>query len=267
MSTLSRTRRFLIGAVAIAGVLVTAPAAAQTSADVQLTLDGSEPTDIGYGQWRTLNFTVTNLGPSVATGLKLVSLGIDDELTYTIDGCTPVTEDVPVPCVIGNGTIYDEPDIENPQNQQSFSIVVELPKSAVPETCDAGRMLDGISVEIATTTSDPDLDNNLFETEGGLEVGPAWDLSIELTAPTSASIGDTIEVGAIVSNAGPCDATEVSVNDWWWAQPPRPSASSRRRATAPPTPSAATAASGTWSRPGRPRPGPSATRSSTCRRA
>ncbi len=216
MSTLSRTRRFLIGAVVMAGALLAAPASAQTSADVQLALDGDAPSDIGYGQWRTLNFTVTNVGPSVATGLKLTALTVDDELVVSIDGCTPVVAGTPVPCVIGDGTIIDEPDAEAPAYQKTFSIVVELPADAVPETCDAGRVLDDIGVAIAADTTDPVPSNNVFLTEEGLEVGPAWDLSIALTAPASAGIGDTIEVGATVTNAGPCDATEVSVNDWWW---------------------------------------------------
>jgi MYXO-CTERM domain-containing protein len=222
MSTLRRTRRFLIGAVAIAGALVSVPASAQTSADVQLALTGTAATTITYGQFKKFSFKVTNAGPSVATGLKISSLTVPSEFTYEIAGCTPVDADVgPVPCVIDDGTIIDEPDMVHPAYQKAFSITVTLPSKNAddewiyPATCTAGDTFDDIVVTVAADTSDPTPANNTV-TVPGLETSPFWDLEIALTAPTSASIGDTIEVGATVTNHGPCDATEVSVNDWWF---------------------------------------------------
>jgi MYXO-CTERM domain-containing protein len=221
MSTLRRTRRFLIGAVAIAGALVSAPASAQSSADVQLALTGTVATTITYGQFKKFNFVVTNAGPSVATGLKITALSLPSDFTYTIAGCDPVTEGVPVPCVIGDGTIVDEPDAEAPAYQKTFSITVTLPSTNAdgdwiyPATCTAGDTFDDIVVTVGADTSDPTPANNVV-TVPGLETSPFWDLAIALTAPATANIGDQIEVGATVTNNGPCDATEVSVNDWWF---------------------------------------------------
>jgi len=234
MSTLRRTRRYLIGAVALAGALLALPAAAQTSADLRLTLSGTAPTGITYGQFRTINYVVTNLGPSVATGLQITSIAMDSHFAYSISGCTPLEANaagVLVPCTIDDGTIYDEPDVAHPVNQKTFSVTIEMPSQDAdgnwiyPATCDADTVLAPVVVTIGADNADPVAANNTrtvpdpaatTPAEPAMTILPFWDLAISLTAPAGASVGQDIQVHAEVVNNGPCAATEVSVNDFWF---------------------------------------------------
>ncbi len=202
------------GAVAFLAVLPMAVRAAD--ADLEIAFD-TPPTDFHYGETLTYTAVITNLGPSVATGVRISNITVASPLVLkAVTGCTPVTAGTPVPCVVDpDGEIIDEPDPAHPVFQKTVTFDVELPvpEGGLPATCPDGTGLSAVSITVeATGTTDPVAGNNTA-TAAAPVIGTFTDLGISMTAPASASIGDTIDVTATVVNNGPCPATEVMADD------------------------------------------------------
>ncbi len=131
-----------------------------------------------------------------------------------VGGCTPITAGTLVPCTVGDGQVIDEPDPENPAFQKTVTFDVELPmpEGGLPTTCPTGAGLAAVSITVAADTTDPVAGNNTVTSPVPV-IGTFMDLGITMTAPATASIGDTITVTATVTNDGPCPAPDVLADD------------------------------------------------------
>ncbi len=183
---------------------------------------GAPPTDFHYGETLTYTAIITNLGPGDATRVQITSIDVPAPLVLkAVSGCTPPAGATdPVPCTVGtDGTIFNQPDPAQPKLTATVTFDVELPmpEAGLPTTCPDGSGLSAVSITVGTDTAsggttDPVPANNTV-TSPVPKIGTFTDLGITMTAPATASIGDTIDVTATIVNNGPCPATEVMADD------------------------------------------------------
>ncbi|HVO20846.1 MAG TPA: hypothetical protein VMU15_16410 [Anaeromyxobacter sp.] len=238
MRSLTMPHRILIAGVALVAALWAAPARAQLSADVAVSIDtlssipvtGVEPNadQISWGQTKVYEITLTNAGPNHAEGVALTDFTAPAELELkSIAGCVPTgtvsaANPLGLPCsVLGTNGIGQLIDGES----EEIDVTVKLP---LPDPTDPADPLSGLAKvcpvgdELADTTAtissssdtwtDPDTSNN---TSTFVNTLGAWaDLQITMTAPSNASVGDTIDVGVHLVNTGPCTAVAVEAVDY-----------------------------------------------------
>lgn len=235
MRSLTRTCRILFGGALAASLAVLPMAGRAADADLEIALV-KPPTDFHYGETLTYEAQITNLGPSVATGVEITAFDVAAPLVLkSVGGCTPtpaaVTAGTLVPCIVDDGQVIDEPDPAHPAFQKTVTFDVKLPVPlagdpavpTLPTVCPDGTGLAAVTVTVglAATIGDPAVPNptvdpnpaNNSVTSPVPKIGTFTDLGITMTAPASASIGDTIDVSATVINNGPCVAPNVLADD------------------------------------------------------
>jgi len=158
-------------------------------ADVSITKSG--PPNFTPGQTITYNLTVTNGGPSPATGV-VVSDPTPGGLTFNSasgGGCTTF------PCSLGTLA---------PSQVVTIAAVFNIPPSYASAT-----IVNTASV--STTSADSNgANNSTTVTSGGSSVA---NLGITKTGPAGVTAGQTATYTITVTNAGPSDAASVSVAD------------------------------------------------------
>jgi uncharacterized repeat protein (TIGR01451 family) len=161
------------------------------AADVAVTktLDTAGPFTVGDSIQYTL--VVSNAGPDIATAINVsdipTNLSIDSVSSNSCSG---------FPCIIptlGIGASENITVLATIQNSGAF----DNEATAVP-------------IEADLNTS-----NNTDNTGNGGTAAPAADVSITKTLDTAGpfTVGDSIQYTLVVTNAGPDDATNVSIND------------------------------------------------------
>ena len=240
MRSLTMTYRILVAGVALVAALWAAPARAQFTADLTLTIDtlssipetGVEPNadQISFGQTKTYVLTIANNnGPNQAEGVALSDLTLPAELQFkSISGCVPQgtpsdTDPIGLPClVLGTNNVLGEILFTS---SAEVDIEVKLP---IPDPTDPADPLSGLAKvcpvgdELADTTAtinsssdtwtDPTPDDNTATFVNTL--GQWADLQMTLTGPSNASVGDTIDVGATFVNNGPCPVVAAEAVDY-----------------------------------------------------
>ena len=161
------------------------------SADVQLTKTGPSNATAGTNVDYTL--TVTNAGPSTATGVSVTDPtppGLT--LVAVTDACTAF------PCVLGNVA---------PATPQTVTVTYLVPAGYTTP--------DPIvnTASVTTTTADPNAANNTSTASTAL-AAPVTDLTISKTNGVTASVpGTPTTYTIVVGNAGPSVATNATVTD------------------------------------------------------
>jgi uncharacterized repeat protein (TIGR01451 family)/MYXO-CTERM domain-containing protein len=212
MRSLNTTRNVI---AVLVGALIAMPLAARADADLQIALT-DEPSVIHYGETVTYTATITNLGPSLATGVEITAITLPAPLVLkSVSGCTaPEGQTAPVPCTVDNGQIVDQTTPATPSFDKvvTFSVELPIPAAGLPTTCPDGSGLSAVSIKVGSATTDP-VPGNDTATSGVPAIGGWADLGVELSAPATSNIGDTFDVTAKVTNHGPCDATKVRADD------------------------------------------------------
>ncbi|MBO9662261.1 DUF11 domain-containing protein, partial [Dokdonella sp.] len=179
------------------------------AADIQVlkTVDESNPT---RGDTVTFTVTVTNLGPSAASGVR-----IEEQLPagLTFVGATP-----------GRGS-YDEATALWTIGDLAASGADAVATLTVVARVDTDARVTNVARLDGLDQTDPDPDNN----QGEASVTPiaSADVSIEKDGPAHATAGTNVTYTLVVSNAGPSPAAQVSLAD------PTPAGLSFVSATAP----------------------------------
>src|SRR5439155_14769618 len=171
---------------AVANFLPSAPA---NSADVAVAVTG--PSSVTSGTTATYTVTVTNNGPNPSAGVVLtdtlpagatfVSMtqaGGADAFTFGQSGGT-VTETAAAAIAAGSS--------------DTFTLVVIAPANATP-----GSAFND-TASVSATTADPNAANNTATASGQI-VGPAADLGVTNSGPTTATEGDTLTYTVTVTN-------------------------------------------------------------------
>jgi MYXO-CTERM domain-containing protein len=239
MRSLTRTHRIFIGGAALVAALWAAPARAQFTADVAVSIDtlssvpeqgaDANPGQISFGQTKTYVVTIANaVGPNQAEGVALETFTVPPELKLkTISGCVPqgtvsASNPLGLPClVLGTNNVLGEILYTD---SAEIDVEVQLPipdptdpadpLSGLAKVCPAstpGTELTATTATITTTSTDPTPADNTATFVNTL--GKWADLQISMTAPSHTHIGGTIDVGVDVVNAGPCPAVAVEAGD------------------------------------------------------
>jgi uncharacterized repeat protein (TIGR01451 family) len=163
------------------------------SADLAVEKGGPEAAEPGEEVIYTL--TVSNAGPSEATGVVLTDR-LPEGVTFS--SATPAEASV-------EAGIVTWPELATLESgaDASYSVVVRVDPSA------AGGLTNTASV--SAVTADPDRTNNTAEVQ--TTVGAVADLAVEKTGPDAAGPGDEVTYTLTVSNAGPSEATGVVLTD------------------------------------------------------
>lgn len=243
----------IVGKALVAGLtlaLIAAPLAAQAAdADVGIAITrlrneslGSGDSDLNkitIGQTKTLTLTVSNVGPSTATGVKLAKPTLDAKLTILdVRGCalTPVngvidpTLDAAWPCLVaGSGSIQDGTsavvsiDVQYTSDPAKVAAIpADWPKT-LPTVCPADDTVTGFDgfalaptvVSITSTTTDlnPDNDTATVTTPTAKIADVTLSITIPATGAGSFQFGQDAVFTATVTNHGPCVANDVWIND------------------------------------------------------
>jgi uncharacterized repeat protein (TIGR01451 family) len=167
------------------------------SADLAVSLI-APPGPSKVGAELTYSFTVSNLGPSGATGVTLVATLGDVTVLDLRPGCTYAPANQQVRCSLGTVSVGN-----NGEFTQSTPFVVVRPKTE-------GSLIGTATVE--TATPDPATDNNLSEITRTVEAASA-NLKVGLTTPASDPIrvGDSLEYRVSLENQGPSVADNVTL--------------------------------------------------------
>lgn len=164
-------------------------------ADLLLTkTDAPDPVNVGANL--TYTHTVTNNGPGAAAFVVLT-----DTLPANVIfvSATPSTGT----CAHAAGVVTC--DLGTLANAATATVTIIV----TPATAAAGTMLTNSS-SVATSSSDPDLANN--SASATTTVNPAADMAVAITdAPDPVNVGANVTYSATVSNAGPSNATGVSL--------------------------------------------------------
>jgi uncharacterized repeat protein (TIGR01451 family) len=159
-------------------------------AQADLSISKTGPTGVTAGQNITYTVAVTNLGPSVATGVT-VNDPVPANLTFVSNagGCT-----TPYPCNVGtlNG---------------NASVTITSTYSTSPAF--SGNVTN--NAQVTATTPDPNPNNN--SVSATTNVGAQADLGITKTGPATIIPGQTITYTIVVTNAGPSPAPGTVVTD------------------------------------------------------
>ncbi|HEX7136737.1 MAG TPA: DUF11 domain-containing protein, partial [Vicinamibacterales bacterium] len=168
----------------------TASVSTTVVAQADLAVTKSGPNGVTAGQNIVYTVTVTNNGPSTATGVS-VSDPTPANLTFASNSGACTT---PYPCSLGSLT-----------NGQTATITSTY--STSPSF--AGNVTN--TATVSSSTADP---NNTNDTASKTtNVGAQADLSITKSGPANANVGSNISYTINFSNGGPSPATNVVVND------------------------------------------------------
>ncbi|HEX7831359.1 MAG TPA: DUF11 domain-containing protein, partial [Thermoanaerobaculia bacterium] len=158
------------------------------SADLAITKSG--PGGVTSGQNIVYTITVTNNGPSQATGV-IVSDPTPANATFVLNSGACVTA---FPCNLGT-------------LNSGQSVVITSTFSTSPSF--SGNVTN--TATVSSTTSDP---SNANDSASAItNVGAQADLAISKSGPASANVGDPLVYTVSVTNNGPSPATNVVVSD------------------------------------------------------
>lgn len=205
---MSRTVSALYSALAIAGALFATPAFAQApNLAVSFTVPTSAPLAWGAGGTYTINIVnngdATAAAPELTATLPaLLALGKVTGCTMTEDITDPANPTLVFPCVLA-----DIPAGET----ATVKIAVDLDPNleAVPTTCPAADSVGPVTVDVTDADDSDTTDNTATLSAADNALNPIANLTVEATGPTSAGSGSALTFNVLVTNNGPCVATNV----------------------------------------------------------
>ena len=166
------------------------------TAQADLVIDKVAPATYVPGTPVTYTIDVTNDGPSTATDVV-----VTDTLPV---GVTFDAASSSVACTASAGTVTCDPVVLGPGESVQYTIVVDTTSAAT------ATLVNTASVQ--SPVPDPDTSNN--QDSETTTADPQADLSIVKTGPTDpVAAGEQFSYSIAVTNAGPSDATNVSVDD------------------------------------------------------
>ncbi|MEU6250992.1 isopeptide-forming domain-containing fimbrial protein [Glycomyces sp. NPDC047010] len=174
------------------------------SADLALAKAFDGTGTVAPGQTVPMVLTVTNNGPSTATGIAVTDT-LPAELAFTSsqDGCTGE------PGAYGGTVECATPEPLDPAEARTFRVTVQLDPSYTGDGADIAN-----TATVSADTDDPDLTNNTAVADlTGRVGGPVADVLIAKTAPREMTAGHEATWTVTVTNNGPSTATGVTVAD------------------------------------------------------
>ncbi|HEV3162579.1 MAG TPA: hypothetical protein VGZ22_00965 [Isosphaeraceae bacterium] len=167
---------------------------AAVAASADLALSGSAPGSVTLGNNVTYSLTVTNGGPSDATGVTLTdTLPAGASFVSATGGVTPV------------GGVLTFPLGKLSAETSTTATVVVAPTAA-------GTLINQASVSGNETDPTP-ADNSATQTTIVAAVAASADLALSGSAPGSVTLGNNVKYSLTVTNGGPSDATGVTLTD------------------------------------------------------
>ncbi len=169
-----------------------------TAPEADLSIVKSAPTDVVAGETLTYSIVVRNDGPSDAVATEVVD-SLPAGLTFVSTGSSPQ-------CSATGQTVTCSLATMEPGDTVILSIVTAVDTS-VPHLTTIVN-----SATVDSDTHDPDGSDNTSETE--TESSREVDIAIDKTASAETVVaGTSFTYTIVVTNAGPSDASDVSVSD------------------------------------------------------
>jgi len=180
--------------------LVTSASAQSASVAISGDINGGSPPIAGATTTYSLN--ISNEGPDDAANLQLMT-SVPSGTTFNSLSAPPGWS-CSTPPSGGTGSITCS-IASFPPGFVSFTLVINVPRATAQGT------VITLNAAVASTTADPDANDNTLELTGTVE----WQsqLALSKSAPPSAFAGDPITYTLNVTNAGPSDAANVTLND------------------------------------------------------
>ncbi|MCL2788215.1 MAG: hypothetical protein FWD59_06940, partial [Micrococcales bacterium] len=177
------------------------------SADLAVTKTASDSTP-SPGTSTSFTITVTNNGPSVARSFALT----DSVLTSSRSGLllTGVSAGPGLACTPPPASTFSEFDCTGGELAVGASATLTVSAWLAPNVAE-GTTLEN-SVEVSSTTPDPNMANN--RATRSIQAGTPWaDVAVSKTGSASAVAGGPISYTLGAQNLGPADATSVVITD------------------------------------------------------
>ncbi|MER5864774.1 isopeptide-forming domain-containing fimbrial protein [Kitasatospora sp. NPDC002040] len=184
---------------------------APVKADVAITKKAASTTLVAPGETFDYTVTVTNNGPSQASGLVVTdALPAMVKFVSATDGCTAVGQDVSCPKL---GTLAAKAS-------KTYTITVQLDPAYSGDGSDVRNQ-----AKVKTDSADPDLTNNTSDASTGGLPGPGpgpnppapvkADAAItkKAASATPVAAGETFDYTVTVTNSGPSQASGLVVTD------------------------------------------------------
>lgn len=179
------------------------PSVPANSAD--LAISSSGPSSVTAGTNAAYTITITNNGPSAASGVSLTDI-LPTGSTFVSMTQTGGTDVFTLAQAGGTATETAAADIAS-GSSDTFTLVVSAPATLTP-----GANFSN-TASVSSTTTDPNASNNTSTVAGSI-VGASADLAVTNTGPSGATEGDnSITYTLTVTNNGPNSATGVVLTD------------------------------------------------------
>jgi uncharacterized repeat protein (TIGR01451 family) len=176
------------------------------AAAVTLTMTKSGPGSVTAGNDITYTLSATNGGPSDAQGITVTYMVPTGTTFVSLTSPTGFTCNN-LPGVGGTGTIMCTEPTLAAGDSAVFALVVKATSS------DANNSTITNTASVASTTPGATPGSNMSSFTVNTTVTAAADVSIVKTAPQNVTAGTNMTYSITVTNAGPSDATGVTVND------------------------------------------------------
>lgn len=204
MRNLKFALRTVFAGITLSAVVAAAPAVA----DADLGVTFATATAITYGGTKAYKATITNNGPSHASGIVVdatIPAGLD---LVSVAGCTPTVAAQALgeafPCTV-DGILVDTFSAD-----VTITLRLALP-DPLPTTCGVTATYGDLSVTVTSDTVDPDATNNTASITP-VDVPLVFaDLEAGFTGPATAAEGQSVDYTVTVTNHGPCPSVGVRV--------------------------------------------------------
>lgn len=169
----------------------TAVTPSSPAAQTDLAINGSGPSSVARGQNVTYSLTVTNAGPSPAPNVFVNDPAPAGATFVSATGCSSF------PCSLGTLAAGQSVPLT-----VTFAVPANYAGSAVTNTA-----------SVSTSASEANSANNSVTVVTPISAAGVADLAISKSGPSQVTLGEVVQFGVFLANAGPSPATNVVVAD------------------------------------------------------